>query len=198
MFRSNRSRRSSDISIARRFRFFYRYSQRWFRRLYRRLMTMRGTPEYLARGLAVGVFAGCFPFFGFQTLMGVSLAFVFRGHKLLAAAGTWVSNPFTYVPIYLFNYQIGRWLLGSKEPLFEDWGNLQTVEDILAVGAEFTLSLLFGCFVVGIIGGILAYFPSRKVIQNWRKQNCRKQKIQPTWNVSQISPESTEPELGES
>lgn len=156
-------------------------------------MTMRGTPEYLARGLAVGVFAGLFPFFGFQTLMGVSLAFVFRGHKLLAAAGTWVSNPFTYVPIYLLNYQIGCWLLGSQEPLFEDWGSLQTVEDILAVGAEFTLSLLFGCFVVGIISAVFAYFVSLKVIQNWRQQE-----IQPTWNVSQISPESTEPELGES
>ncbi|MFO0103826.1 MAG: DUF2062 domain-containing protein, partial [Cyanobium sp.] len=53
-----------------------------------------------ARGLAAGIFCGCFPFFGLQTLLGIGLASVLRGNHLLAAAGTWISNPFTYVPLY--------------------------------------------------------------------------------------------------
>ena len=50
---------------------------------------------------------GCFPFFGLQTLLGMALASLVRGNHLLAAAGTWISNPFTYLPLYWFNYNLG-------------------------------------------------------------------------------------------
>lgn len=193
MFRFNRSIRQSKKSVVRKLKLLYRYCGRWLRRLYRRVMAMKGTPEYLARGLAVGVFAGCFPFFGLQILIGVSLAVAFRGHKLLAAAGTWVSNPFTYVPIFLFNYKIGRWLLGSQQPLFEDWESLHSIDDILAVGAEFAVCLLFGCFVVGIISAVFTYFASLRMIRHWRKQQVKQ-----VWHLRQISPKSRKPELGES
>ncbi len=197
MLRFNRSLRQSQKSLALRFKLFYRYWGRWLRRLYQRVMAMKGTPEYLAKGLAVGVFAGCFPFLGFQILFGVSLAVLFRGHKLLAVAGTWVSNPFTYVPIFLFNYKIGRLLLGSQEPLFEDWESLHSIEDIVGVGTEFALTLLLGCFVTGIISAVLAYFLSLRMIRSWRQDQ-----VKTVWNVSQISdkipPKPRKPELGES
>lgn len=197
MLRFNRSLRKSKKSLVLRFKLLYRYCGRWLRRLYRRVMAMKGTPEYLAKGLAVGVFAGWFPFLGFQILFGVSLAVLFRGHKLLAVAGTWVSNPLTYVPIYLFNYKLGRWLLGSQGPLFEDWGNLHSIEDIVGVGAEFALTLLLGCFVTGSISGIITYFLSLRMIRSWRQQQMKK-----VWKINQISgqipPKPRKPELGES
>jgi hypothetical protein len=53
-----------------------------------------------------------------QTLLGVGLASLVRGNYLLAAAGSWISNPLTYAPLYWFNDQLGwsfssRLLLGS-------------------------------------------------------------------------------------
>lgn len=36
---------------------------------YRRFIHRQGKPEYLARGLAVGVFTGWFPFFGLQMIL---------------------------------------------------------------------------------------------------------------------------------
>ena len=74
------------------------------------LWEQEGTPGQRARGLAAGIFCGCFPIFGLQTLAGITLASVVRGNHLLAAAGTWISNPFTYVPLYWFNYRIGALL----------------------------------------------------------------------------------------
>lgn len=147
---------------------------RWLRRLYWRLILMRGKPEYLARGLAVGVFAGCFPFLGLQTLLGVSLAVIFRGHKVLAAAGTWVSNPFTYVPIYLFNYKVGRWLLGSADQTL-DLENLQSTQEIFELGAEFAITLLTGCFVIGFLSAILSYVGSVRLIRRWRQERSQQQ-----------------------
>ncbi len=66
-----------------------------------------GSPFFNAKGLAIGVFSGCFPFFGFQTLIGVFFAKLAKGNVVLAAIGTWISNPFTYIPLYYFNYKVG-------------------------------------------------------------------------------------------
>ena len=66
---------------------------------YKRILSLfrnqNGSPFFNAKGLAIGVFSGCFPFFGFQTLMGVFFAKIAKGNIVLAAIGTWISNPFT-------------------------------------------------------------------------------------------------------
>ena len=59
------------------------------------LWEQEGTPGQRARGLAAGVFCGCFPFFGLQIVLSIGVASLARGNHLLAAAGTLVSNPIT-------------------------------------------------------------------------------------------------------
>lgn len=116
------------------------------------LWRQEGTPGQRARGLAVGVFSGCFPFFGLQTLIGVALASVLRGNHLLAAAGTWISNPFTYVPLYWFNYRLGSWLLGHGAGSLElsalGRGDLREV-GLWEQGWSFSSRLLLGSTVMG-------------------------------------------------
>ena len=68
-----------------------------FRRALLWLWSQEGTPGQRARGLAAGVFAGCFPLFGFQTFLGVLFANLLRGNTFLAVVGTWISNPMTYL-----------------------------------------------------------------------------------------------------
>ena len=79
--------------------------------------SQNGSPFFNAKGLAIGVFSGCFPFFGFQTLMGVFFAKIAKGNIVLAAIGTWISNPFTYIPLYYFNYKVGSIFLKLKSLL---------------------------------------------------------------------------------
>jgi len=146
---------------------------RWLHSVYLHIVRMRGKPEYLARGLAAGVFAGCFPFFGLQILLSVAIAILIRGQKLLAAAGTWVSNPFTYIPIFLFNYHVGQWLLGREE-LSINQDSLLAWDTIVELGAEFALTLLLGCLVVGIVSAITTYFVSARLIRRWRKQQAKR------------------------
>lgn len=134
--------------------------QSWWKRklryLYLRLIRLRSTTAAIARGLAVGVFAGLFPFFGAQTLMGVTLAILVRGNKLTAAIGTWISNPFTYVPIYIFNFKVGQFLLGTNDLSPDvDW---TSTTELLQAGKTFAITLLVGCTVVGAIAAVIAYF----------------------------------------
>ncbi|HBB33280.1 MAG TPA: DUF2062 domain-containing protein [Cyanobacteria bacterium UBA8803] len=129
--------------------------RRWLQYLYWRLVRLKGRPESLARGLACGVFGGLLPLFGLQIVISVLLAVLLRGNKIIAAAGTWISNPLTSVPIYAFNFRVGQWLL-DQDTLTDM--NFQSWENIKALGGEIILALVVGCLAVGLVGAISSYF----------------------------------------
>ena len=123
------------------------------------LWRQEGTPGQRARGLGAGVFCGCYPFFGLQIFLSVGLASVVRGNHLLAAAGTLVSNPLTYLPLYWFNYLVGCRLLGPGQ----DGINLAELNrsSLWAQGWEFSQRILLGSTIVGMVlaiaSGWMAY-----------------------------------------
>ncbi|MGF1480925.1 MAG: DUF2062 domain-containing protein [Cyanophyceae cyanobacterium] len=144
---------------------------------YIRLRRLRGKPQVIARGIAAGVFAGFFPFFGFQTIIGVLLAVLLRGNKIAAAAGTWISNPLTYVPIYYFNFRIGKLLLGGSDLLVEDLDiQSQSWSAIVESGTMVVATLLVGCLAVGLVGSICSYFVSLWAIARWRNSRQLKKR----------------------
>ena len=128
-----------------------------FRRRLRRwivwLWSHEGTPGQMARGLAIGVFCGCFPLFGLQTLLGIALASALRANHLLAAVGTWISNPVTYLPLYWLNYQVGEILLGIRETTEKADLNQLQWHDLWMKGCFLGSRLLLGSTVVGLIAG---------------------------------------------
>lgn len=141
--------------------------QRRVRYVYLRFIRMRGTPAEIARGAAVGVFAGMFPFFGFQTILSVGIAAVVRGNKIAAAATTWISNPLTYVPIYAFNFHVGRWLLRADDTFVF---TRQSLSEILNAGSHFVMVMMIGCTVVGVISAAITYPLTLRVVSNVRHQ----------------------------
>ena len=124
------------------------------------LWNQEGSPSQRALGFSVGIFSGCFPFFGLQTLMGVFLAKIFKVNNILAAVGTWISNPFTYVPLYYFNYRVGSLLLNKEEDIV-DVTHI-TTNQLWSQGWYLSSRLLSGSMfvglVTGIIGGLCLYF----------------------------------------
>jgi hypothetical protein len=148
-----------------------RSQPRWRRQLryfYWRFLRLQGSPEQLARGMASGVFSGCYPLFGFQTIIGIAVATVLRGNRIMAAAATWISNPFTYVPIFAFNFQVGHWLLGGGPvEMFDD---LDSLKGWMDMGTDVTVRLLLGSTVVGIVAGIVSYFLGIWLIRRIRQR----------------------------
>ena len=134
------------------------------RKLISWLWNQEGSPSQRALGFGVGIFSGCFPFFGLQTLMGVYLAKICKGNSILAAVGTWISNPFTYVPLYYFNYRVGSLLLNTDKAIV-DISDVATNE-LLSQGWYLSSRLLMGSicvgFLTGIIGGFCLYLPLKK------------------------------------
>lgn len=125
------------------------------RYIYIRFIRLRSHPQAIARGLAAGVFAGSYPLFGLQTFLGVAIAAAIQGNKIVAAAGTWISNPLTYVPIYAFNYQVGRLILGQSTAT-----NLtnRSPQEWMSLGFDITLALMIGSTLVGLILATVSYY----------------------------------------
>ena len=131
------------------------------------MWAQEGSPGQRARGLAAGVFCGSFPFFGLQMVLSVGLATLVRGNHLLAAAGTLVSNPLTYVPLYWFNFLVGSRLLGPLAGADMDGVNRSNLWN---QGWDVLQRLLLGSTLVGalmaLLLGLLAYrlFQQRTVV----------------------------------
>lgn len=148
------------------------YWRRVLRYLYIRFLRMRGSPQAIARGVAAGVFAGSFPLLGFQTIIGVAIAALVGGNKVLAAASTWISNPLTYLPLFALNFHIGRLLLRlpptTALPLSSDHLN-----DWMAMGMDVGAALMLGSCVVGLIGSVLGYYIALTIAQRVRTARGR-------------------------
>ncbi len=129
------------------------------------LWHQEGTPGQRARGLAIGVFSGCFPLFGFQTVLGLALANLLKGNHILAASGTWISNPITYLPLYWLNFKVGLFVLDSNHVI----NNIDelTVKDIWNQGWIVIKSVLLGSiltgFILGITTGLIAFLIFNKI-----------------------------------
>ena len=150
---------------------------RWLRRrlrlTYLKLIRLRDKPEVVAKGFAIGVFAGSFPFLGLQSLLGIFLATIFRASKVAAVAATWISNPLTYVPLFIFNYQVGEFLLGTEDAELPPLDSI-SFNDFRELGSTFAITLLTGSFVVGIILAIITYFYSLTILERWRNRIVRR------------------------
>lgn len=182
--------RSSVSSISKKNSYFPKFKRQkhWlmksWRYWYLRLIRLRGHPAEIARGLAVGIFAGSFPIFGFQIIFGVLLAIIVRGNKFAAAAGTWVSNPLTSLPIFAFNYQVGKLILG--------WDNSTVTQNIFdrdwqsfgELGSVFLTKLFIGSFAVGTIAAIATYTIGLQLLTrsraiSLRRRNKKSKRVEP-------------------
>ena len=52
------------------------------------------------------------PIMPFQIALAVALAIIFKGSKITAALGTWISNPLSWYLVYYYSYRIGASLMG--------------------------------------------------------------------------------------
>ncbi|MGB3788613.1 MAG: DUF2062 domain-containing protein [Phormidesmis sp.] len=158
--RSAKRKRLPDNFVLKRFNLIY--WQRLLRYFYIRFLRMQGSPYAIARGTAAGVFAGSFPLLGFQTIIGVAIAALIRGNKIMAAVGTWVSNPLTYVPIFALNFQVGRWLLRLPNDIAIP-SSAAGMQEWMDLGVSATAALLVGSLVVGTVASFIAYYLGLRV-----------------------------------
>ncbi len=114
-------------------------------------------------GLAVGVFFGLLVPTA-QAPLAVTTAVFLRGNLAAAIAGTLVSNPLTFVPIYMLAYRVGAAVLHT--PYNERWtailgaethGFIAQLHNWWAAVSAAGKPLAVGLTVLAVAGAVMAY-----------------------------------------
>lgn len=105
----------------------------------------------LAKGLAIGLFV-CYLPLPCQMLLSAVLACFFRANVSLAILMTWISNPFTFVPITFFICQVGAWVLATKNTFPQTLPNLEWTHESVKTFAYDLYLWFYGLGKVYVVG----------------------------------------------
>lgn len=153
------------------------------------------SPEYSARGVAVGMFWALTPLVGIQMylcLMTWFAAKLFKDQEfslVISFAWTWVTNIFTMLPIYYVFYVTGQIMMGQwndisgYETFLTSWHAAFTanngfwhamLELIGMLARELGISMSVGCVPYAILGAWLSYSLSLKYVRRRRRKKFQK------------------------
>jgi uncharacterized protein (DUF2062 family) len=132
----------------------------------------------VSTAFSVGLFCAIVPL-PVQMLLAAGLSILFRGNLLIAVALTWITNPFTTIPVILFNYEIGALILQTKATVLKldpDFNLLTGWEKIKNILGPF----LLGCLVVSLTAALLGNLMVRGlwrgyIIYHWKQRQRRRQ-----------------------
>ena len=168
--------------------------RRLFSYLFQRIIRLPGTPASIAIGFACGVAASFTPFLGFHFIIGGALAMLFRGNVLASAIGTFFGNPWTFILIWLADYEVGVSVINvlgygadlrvlSIEELGEAMGHVMQFMSFsgaitwaeLAVDFEQVFTpMLIGGIVLGSVAWVVSFLLTFWAVKGWRAHRAKR------------------------
>jgi uncharacterized protein (DUF2062 family) len=134
------------------------YGTKRLREWLRFILHTDDTPFRAALAFAIGVFIAWTPALGFHTLLALAIAFFFGLNRVAVVAGTFVNNPWTFVPIYTASAWLGSFLIGSEvsAPRLEGktWSHFF---DFLAQCRPWIVPLTMGTVILGFTCALVSF-----------------------------------------
>ncbi|MFO7760749.1 MAG: DUF2062 domain-containing protein [Thermodesulfobacteriota bacterium] len=136
---------------------------------YLRFLRLKGTPEEVARGIAVGIFIGITPTIPFHTVLVLMVSLFFKANKFAGLLASWViSNPLTFFLQYYLSWRIGSFLLSHEVSwdqihkilgIVSGHGSFQTsIKELSKLGGSTITVMLVGGIVLALPFTILSYY----------------------------------------
>lgn len=153
------------------------------------LIRLRGSPEAIGLGIAIGIFVGFSPLMGFQMLIAIFFATFMSANRTAAIAAVWITNPLTFLPIYISTYRVGKYFLPGPEErdahklinkiahkliAMDFWEIYHQFRIMNTLGRKIFVHLLLGGVIVGFIAGGASYFLTVRIIKTYRKARLKK------------------------
>ncbi|MEM1059371.1 MAG: DUF2062 domain-containing protein [Verrucomicrobiota bacterium] len=126
-------------------------------------------PKAIAKGWLIGAVSATSPFMGFQIIMALPFALIFRANIPIVLVLILLTNPLTYLPYIAFAYWLGAALLGRDTELAANAGEVDQVATSTTIWeifhwqnlGETFWTLFLGCTLVGLTVGMGGYFAIR-------------------------------------
>ena len=117
------------------------------------LFQLDDAPWRTALALAVGVFLSFTPFWGFQTLLALLLATIFRLNRAVTVTGTWLNLPWFAPFVYAGAVKLGALMLPDLSGL-----------------AGLSAYLLVGSTTLGLAAGLLTWVVAFSLMRRRRQR----------------------------
>jgi len=140
------------------------------KKTYVRLIKIRGQPNEIALGFAMGIFIGMSPTVGLQMAIAVFFAALFKWNKVSAVIGVWISNPITIPFIYSLTYFFGANLLGITAKADNLSGGLDasTVYNMLSKAPEILWAMFVGGILIGLPLSLVGYYFCHSAVRKYQ------------------------------
>ena len=108
-----------------------------------------------AASIALGVFIGIAPFWGFQTIIVLFLAVLLRLNKVIAFAFSNISFP-PFIPLIIYcSLQLGSFFVADANPI--EWNTSISFADIQSHLYQYLAGSFILAFIMSIIFGVTGY-----------------------------------------
>ena len=190
-------RRRKPLSVLKQLRAVI-WPERGFRRLFsyliQRIIRLPGTPASIASGFASGIAASFTPFLGLHFILAGALALLLRGNVLASAIGTFFGNPWTFILIWLADYEVGLGVIHafgygaslhvlSIDELGAIMGNVMrflsftgntTWADLSRDIEQVFMPMLIGGTVLGVIAWVSSFVLTLWAVKGWRLHRAKR------------------------
>jgi len=138
---------------------------------YDRFLKIRGTPQEIALGFAIGLFVAMSPTMGFQMIIAIPIAALFKSNKIAAAMAVWVSNPITAPFIYGPTYYVGAKLAGMSLGLHgADAAGQSTMLAFAEKAPKIFGAMTLGGFVLGLPLAVIGYYGAFFALEKYQTE----------------------------
>ena len=134
--------------------------QNLWHRLYEKLVKINDTPQNIALGFGLGVFAGILP--GTGPVAAVLLAVILKANRIAAFTGGLLTNTWLSLVTFVMSVKIGAWITGAEwseiyqqcKTLFKNfhWKNFFDTSIL-----EIIYPLIVGYLVISSVLGVITY-----------------------------------------
>lgn len=160
-----------------------RYFRRARRFILHNILHTDDSPHAIALGVGIATVIAFLPLVGFQTAIAVGLAALFRANKAVCVPIVWITNPFTWFPIYGGCLALGRTILAS--PIQDQGTELLSIQhlvesfrvfdrqswvDVFNLLIDLSMELWVGCGVIGVVFGVISYVAAHRGVVFYRER----------------------------
>jgi len=150
---------------------------RLLKKLYIKLVKIDDTPQKIALGFGLGVFAGIMPMMG--PVLALFLAYVFRVNKAGAFLGALFTNTWISILSLVLSVKVGAYMFGIEwATLYKSWSMLWKHfhwANLFKISAlEIVLPIAAGYIAIAFIAALIAYVAALMLvisIKNARKKD---------------------------
>jgi uncharacterized protein (DUF2062 family) len=153
------------------------------------LVRLRGSPQAIARGVAIGMIVSFTPTIGFQTLIALGVATLMNANRPVSIVPTWLTNPITIPPVYAFTYYLGSFFWPGPEPASVTRAMGAAAKDLesldllalraqigvfLDLGTDVFIAMWIGGLIVGTVAAAITYPLTFRTVVRLRKRRRRR------------------------